>query len=635
IIDADEYGGPWDIFDWEQCSGCTNEFEATQGGDYQVTVFDDNGCSAYQEFTVTETASLNPGLSGPTVICTGNTITLSALSGFDYYEWQPGNLHTSSITVSAPGTYSVHVEDDLGCAGDDTIVVTSGDFVAAISGPNAICAGVQATLNAGGPYTNYAWSNLANTQIIQVEEGTYSVTVTNASGCVSSASITIIETPFVPVITGNDSICQTSETTTLDAGGPYATYVWSPNTGGNTLQTYTTSTAGTYSVTITDQSTCVGTASFTVSNHAVPFVAITGNPDFCVGGNTQMSATGGYVNYVWSTTEGTPTITINTAGNYVVTITDSNGFTNTANTTVNPPYQETVEITGSLTFCPGDQATLEVPPGYASVLWSTGETTDQITTSVEGPFSVTVIDADGCIATDTESTDENLTLSPTISGDTAICDAGSAILNAGTGFDNYVWSNGLGTTQSVSVNSPGNYSVTVSSNSGCMGEDDFDVAGYTTPTATVAPTATACNVQEPGGPSTSLNFNILATGAAGQWLQVSGPSSVNLANLANVNFNGLAAGTYTFSYTTTTAIVPCTDVPYSMVVTVSDCACPALDLAPAPDLCNDLGTISLNTLILPQTETGGSWTIISSPPGSNPAIITGGDKFDASTADNG
>ena len=70
----------------------------------------------------------------------------------------------------------------------------------------------------------------------------------------------------------------------------------------------------------------------------------------------------------------TPTITINAAGPYTVTITDANGCTNTAVTTVNTPYQETVDITGSFVFCPGDQATLAVPAGYASVLWSTAET---------------------------------------------------------------------------------------------------------------------------------------------------------------------------------------------------------------------------------------------------------------------
>jgi gliding motility-associated-like protein len=280
-------------------------------------------------------------------------------------------------------------------------------------------------------------------------------------------------------------------------------------------------------------------------------------------------------------------------------------------------------------------ATLAVPPGYASVLWSTGETTDQINTSIEGLISVIVIDGGGCIAFDTVLTDANAVLSPQITGDASICDAGTAVLNAGPGFDNYLWSNNA-ITQTISVNAPGTYTVTVSSNSGCVGQDDFTVTGFTSPFATVTATASACDVQEPGGPSTLINFNSLVTGGdlTGSWIQVSGPSPVNLANLTNVNFNGLNAGTYTFSYTTNTATLPCVEKSYTLTVTVTSCACPPVALNVAPDLCNDLGSISLSTLVLPQTQGNGTWTILSTPPGSNPGVINGS-NFVASSADPG
>ncbi len=636
IIDADLYGGPWENFIWYQCGGCVNEFDACVVGDYQVTVFDENNCSAYQEFTVVETSTLNPNLQGPNVICAGNSITLTAAPGFVSYDWSPFGQITSSINVTIPGTYIVTVEDNVGCTGIDSIVVASGDFVATINGPDSICAGVMATLQASVGYTSYLWSNAAITDTIHVEEGTYSVTVTNSVGCTSSASITIIETPFVPQITGDNMICQISETTTLDAGGPYANYVWSANAGNATTQTVNLSTAGTYSVTITDLVGCVGIASFVVGNHPIPFVAITGNPDFCVGGNTQMTATNGFPNYTWNTTDTTPTITLNTGGIYTVTITDTNGCTNTTSTTVNPPFQETVDIGGVLVFCPGDQATLEVPPGYASVLWSTGETTDLINVSVADTISVIVVDSTGCTAFDTVETSSNSVLSPKITGDTAICDAGIATLNAGSGYQIYQWSGSLGSTQIVTVNSPGIYSVTVST-AGCSGEDQFEVSGYFSPFAVVASTASACDVQEPGGPTTVVNLDALVTGGDtnGTWAQVSGPSAVNISNPANVNFSGLNTGNYTFSYTTASAVRPCTEQTYNLIITVNGCACESIAIGLAPDLCNDLGSINLNTLLLPQTDSSGTWTIISSPAGSNPAFITGSDVFDASTADAG
>lgn len=638
-INADDYGGPWENFIWGQCGSCVDEFTATAPGTYDVYVFDENGCSGYQDFEVVLTPSISTGLNGDTIMCTGETITLSAAPGFVSYQWSAnaGGATTSSVNVTNIGTYSVSVVDSDGCTGSESINIISGDFTAGINGPTAICANVQATLTATPAGMSYLWTTGQTIPVIQVEEGTHGVTVTSSDGCTSTANITIIETPFIPSITGDNMICQTSESTTLDAGGPYASYQWSANAGGATTQTITTSTAGLYTVTVVDASGCVGNAAFTVGNHPVPFVAIAGNPDFCVGGNTQMTATAGFVNYVWNTTEITPAITINTAGPYTVTITDANGCTNTAVTTVNTPYQETVDITGSFVFCPGDQATLAVPAGYASVLWSTNETTDQIFVSTEGPISVIVVDPSGCIAYDTVVTQSNATLSPIITGNATICDNGSTVLDAGPGFDNYLWSGGLGTGQTVTVNAAGTYSVTVSSNSGCMGEDDFTVTAFTSPFAVVTPTASACDVQEPGGPSTIVNFNGLVTGGdtGGSWAQVTGPSPVNLSNPASVNFNGLSAGTYTFSYTTNSATPPCTEQSYPLTVTVNSCACPPVSLFNAPDMCNNLGTLDLGTLVLPQTPSGGAWSILTAPPGSNPAVIIPPDQFDPTGADAG
>lgn len=639
-IDIDDYGGPWDNFVWIGCGNCNNTLTTSSTGHYEVTVYDENGCTATQEFDIVDNVMLDPGLTGDNVICTGETITLSANPVYTTFIWSPntGAGNTPTVNVTAPGIYSVTVSDAAGCTGEESITITSGDITVTIAGPTQICANVQATLDAGPGYSSYTWGGgLGNGQTITVEEGTYTVTVTSVNGCTAEDTHTIIETPFVPVITGDPMICQTSETSTLDAGGPYASYLWSANAGNATTQTITTSQAGTYVVTVTDLLGCIGTASFQVGYHSVPFVDVTGNPDFCVGGNTTISATSGY-SYLWNTAATTPDLILNTPGVYTVTVTDTNGCTNTDAFTVNPPYQETVQITGSFVFCPGDQATLSVPTGYASVLWSTGETVNTIFVTDEAEFSVIVIDPDGCIAYDTVTTDANSTLSPVITGNTAICDNKATILDAGPGYDNYVWSANAGgaTTQTVSVTTPGIYSVTVSSNSGCVGNDAITVVQYISPFAVVTANATACNIQEPGGPSAVVNFKALVTGGdtGGTWAQTGGPGSVNLANLNNVSFNGLAPGVYTFTYTTNSATPPCTEATYALTVTVNDCACPPIDLSAAPDLCNDMGTLGLNTLLLPQTLTGGIWTILVAPSGANPATITGS-TFNASDANPG
>ena len=120
----------------------------------------------------------------------------------------------------------------------------------AISGPLAYCEGTGGVTLDAGTYASYLWSNGETTQTITALAGTYSVTVTDANGCVgTSADVTVVENPNpTPVISGLLEYCEGTGGVTLDAG-TYASYLWSPN--GETTQTIT-ALAGTYSVMVTD-----------------------------------------------------------------------------------------------------------------------------------------------------------------------------------------------------------------------------------------------------------------------------------------------------------------------------------------------------------------------------------------------
>ena len=126
-------------------------------------------------------------------MCTGETITLSAQAGFVSYDWSAnaGSATTQTVNVTAIGDYSVTVVDAEGCIGADTITIVSGDFVAGITGPTAICANVLATITATPAGASYLWSNSQTTQVVQVDDGTHSVTVTSSDGCTSVATTTL------------------------------------------------------------------------------------------------------------------------------------------------------------------------------------------------------------------------------------------------------------------------------------------------------------------------------------------------------------------------------------------------------------------------------------------------------------
>jgi hypothetical protein len=99
-----------------------------------------------------------------------------------------------------------------------------------------------------------------------------------------------------------------------------------------------------------------------------------------------------------------------------------------------------------------------------------------------------------------------------------------------------------------------------------------------------------------------------------------------------LNFAGIKAGTYTFKYTTNTAIAPCVNQSYTVTVTVNDCKCLDVATSAPKTLCNDGGSVDLKTITV--TTELGIWSITNAPIGTKPAIITG-TTFDATGADAG
>ncbi len=408
--------GSYTSYLWSTGSTSAN-ISANTSGIYTVTVTDANGCTGSTTFNLTVNPNPSPAITGTTAFCQGANSTLSAGGGYTSYLWSTGAV-TPTLNVTTGGTYSVTVTNAYGCSASASLPITVYSLPApVINGPAGICPGASAALTTGS-FAAYVWSTGSNTQTINTNvPGTYAVTVTDANGCIDSVSYTLAAyTNPTPVITGTAAICQ-NQSSLLDAGS-FTSYNWS--TGAST-QTISVTQSGTYTVTVTNSNGCSATASFAVLVNPLPTPAITGINAFCSGDSSQLTVAGNYPSYLWSTGASSSAVTVNAGGNYVVTVTDANGCTASASQSITVWSLPSPVISGDNNICIGETATLSTG-NYSSYQWSTGSSSDSISTTTAGNYIVTVTDMNGCVNT---SAPFNVAVhqlpSAIVSGTTAIC----------------------------------------------------------------------------------------------------------------------------------------------------------------------------------------------------------------------
>jgi hypothetical protein len=237
--------------------------------------------------------------------------------------------------------------------------------------------------------------------------------------------------PIIPVavsVTNNTSICAgdcSSISATASSGTPPYTYLWNPNigSGAGPYSVCPTSTT-TYTVTVTDAASTSATASVTVAVNPLPTATLTpnGTLSFCGAIGLTLNANIGsnllyawYLNGVLIPSATADNYFATAAGDYQVQITDANtgcsAWTPIASVVSSPPFAVTVTSTGGMcnsgiivTGYPGQPIVLNADAtGAVSYLWSNSATTQSISVTTSGIYTVVVTDANGCtgIGTDT------------------------------------------------------------------------------------------------------------------------------------------------------------------------------------------------------------------------------------------
>jgi gliding motility-associated-like protein len=497
-------------------STMTVDWGTASPGNYSLTVTPSDACGntgTPETISVTVLSAPTPvTISGQTAICNGETITLTS-SYSSGNTWSPNGETTQSISVTTAGTYTVSTTTSCGTVSDSHTVTLNASSIASItpSGPTSFCPGGSVTLTSDSPSGN-SWSTTETTQSITVSTaGNYILTLTDLCGTSSvSQQVTILPLPN-PQITGTTTFCAGQQTTLTATGGD--TYLWST---GETSTSIVVTTAGNYTVTAFNSCGQATSAPTNVTINPLPNPQITGTTTFCAGQQTTLTATGGNT-YLWSTGETSTSIVVTTAGNYTVTAFNSCGQATSAptNVTINPLPNP--QITGTTTFCAGQQTTLTATGGD-TYLWSTGETSTSIVVTTAGNYTVTAFNSCG----QTTSAPTNVTINPLpnpqITGTTTFC-AGQQTTLTATGGDTYLWSTGE-TSTSIVVTTAGNYTVTAFNNCGQAVSAPVVVSQLPLPIAQITGLTTFCAGQQTKLTASGGNSYLWSTGETGASITV-------------------------------------------------------------------------------------------------------------------
>jgi gliding motility-associated-like protein len=596
-IDITASGGLSSNYSYTWSNGETTEdVNSLQPGAYTVTVYDNVSCSSTFAAIITQPTAIQLSLAVTDGDCQGATgsIDLSVTGGSPGYSYNWSNgFTTQDITGLVANTYTVIVTDNNNCTVTASANVSqSGNLDVIGSIGNATCFGsangsiITTVVNGTAPYT-FAWSNGASTpNLLNVVAGTYTVTLTDANGCIKVKSFVINQPTQIAISLVNiqNADCAQSITGSIDisvsggAGG--YTYVW---TNGATTQDVSNLIAGSYTVIVTDVSGCSNTANYTITDPSGLTVGGTSNNISCFGaanGVINVSASGGTpgYSYLWSNNATTQFLNGLSAGAYAVTVTDAANCQATAGFVITEPAQLTLTNVNTNVTCNGASTgaiDLVVNGGTApyTYSWSNSSTTEDLVGIPAGTYTVTVTDANNCSATRSINLSQPQPINISASSVNAACNGGnngSIQLTVSGGFApyTYLWSNSA-TTQNLNNLAPGTYTVTVSDANNCTLSQSFTIS---------APAPLSVSTS---GTNADCALGILGSVDA----TVSGGSTpyVYLWNnfATSEDINNLFAGTYVLTVTdanncTATGSYTVVDVSNTLSVTgqVTDASCP-------------------------------------------------------------
>jgi len=249
---------------------------------------------------------------------------------------------------------------------------------------------------------------------------------------------------------------------------------------GETTETITGLSGGSYNVTVQDANGCTAAASATVNTVLLP--PVTGFTADVTEGcapltvNFTDTSTNNPVSWTWNFGDGNtasdqnPTHTFTDPGTYTVELTATNVDGSDSETMIITVYDNpVVDLGADIDACMGSTVTLDAG-AYADYIWTGGETTQTVDLTSDAVYGVTVTDVNGCQGSDEVNVAFHALPDVDLGADQTICEGETVTFDAGTGYDTYNWASGQDT-QTITVGTQGEYAVAVTDTYGCSGGD--------------------------------------------------------------------------------------------------------------------------------------------------------------------
>ena len=447
FLDATIQGGS---YVWSNAVSLSNQW-VTMADTFWVTATNFCGISS-DTIVTTYTHTPNFNLGVDTALCIGDTLVLNAYDTLSHYLWSTTDTFALD-TITTNGIYTVTTTNICGSFSDTIQAWFLDAPMVNIGTDTVICLGDSIALSDTSLFASYAWNTTSVTDTLWVKTaGIYQLTATNKCG--SNADTISVETDTIPTINlGSDTVICQGASVALSAEFSRSNYIWNTTSTDSAIIVFDEDN---YWATVTNLCGSHSDSIF-IDVDSVLTVDLGSDTILCIGEKTTLFSNVTADSYLWSTGNITDSLIVLNQNKYHLSVTNVCG-TYTDSVYVYYDNSPITNLGPDSTYCLNSLVNLNAHWSRANYLWSTADTTANITANFNGNYSVKVINLCGYDG-DTINIQYDIPIQFNLGTDTVLCQGDSLLLLAPAHNASWLWNTGK-TDSSLTINTGGVYRVT-------------------------------------------------------------------------------------------------------------------------------------------------------------------------------